>query len=167
MTRRLISLLSLLVVTFVFSACSDDSAEPAKVAVPASASSEPKPAAKIVRWYTPEQVQRGAVPYAQNCASCHGADAQGSFTWRKQGADGLFPPPPLDGTGHAWHHPLLALTAQIKSGAPGGRGNMPGFAKTLSDGQINDVVAWFQDRWSDEIYAAWFKTESKARQARK
>jgi mono/diheme cytochrome c family protein len=165
--RRLIPLLSLLVVTFVLSACSDDRAAPAKVTVATSASNEPKPAAKIVRWYKPDQVQRGAVLYAQNCASCHSAHAQGSFTWRKQGADGFFPPPPLDGTGHAWHHPLRALASQIKSGAPGGRGNMPSFAKTLSDEQIDDVIAWFQDRWPNDIYAAWFNTESKARRAGK
>ena len=35
----------------------------------------------------------------------------------------------------------------------------------LSDEQILDTVAWFQDRWSDEIYAPWSATDTRSRQA--
>ena len=78
---------------------------------------------------------------------------------------GKFPPPSLDGTAHTWHHPLRALATQIKFGAPGGQGNMPGFAETLSDEQILDVIAWFQARWPDEIYLQWFEIEMRSRAA--
>ncbi len=40
---------------------------------------------------------------------------------------------------------------------------MPGFAQTLSDQDVIDVIAWFQDKWSDEIYAAWFARELQSR----
>lgn len=62
-----------------------------------------------------------------------------------------------------WHHPLRVLGSQIKYGAPGGQGSMPGFAQTLSDKKVLDVIAWFQDRWSDEIYAAWYDIETRSR----
>jgi len=124
---------------------------------------EPRLATEVSRWYTAGNVSRGAAVFARQCADCHGKEGQGSFTWRKRGADGKFPPPPLNGTGHAWHHPMRALGYQIKFGAPGGSGSMPGFAQTLSDQDIADVIGWFQDNWSDEIYAAWLVREQQSR----
>jgi len=113
----------------------------------------------VERWYTPEHVSRGAVVYADNCAVCHGQDGEGTKNWRQRTADGKFPPPPINGTAHAWHHPMRVLGAQIKFGAPGGRGSMPGFADKLTDEQIVDVIAWFQDKWPDAIYATWKKVD--------
>ena len=115
------------------------------------------------RWYTADGVSRGGPIFARLCADCHGKIAQGSFTWRQRGADGKFPPPPLNGKAHAWHHPIRALGSQIKFGAPGGSGSMPGFAQTLSDQDVNDLIAWFQDKWSDEIYAVWLVREQQSR----
>ena len=112
-------------------------------------------AAPVERWYSPEQVARGAPVYAENCAVCHGQNGEGTKNWRQRTDDGKFPPPPINGTGHAWHHPIKILGAQIKFGAPGGQGSMPGFADKLSDEQIVDVIARFQDTWSDKIYTAW------------
>lgn len=114
------------------------------------------------RWYTREHVVRGAVVYTDHCAVCHGKNAEGTENWRQRNADDKFPPPPIDGTAHAWHHPIRVLGAQIKFGAPGGRGSMPGFADKLTDQQIVDVIAWFQDKWPDRIYAAWQDIESRA-----
>ena len=115
------------------------------------------------RWYTGDGVSRGGPIFARLCADCHGKKAQGSFTWQQRGADGKYPPPPLNGTAHAWHHPIRALGSQIKFGAPGGSGTMPGFAQTLSDQDVIDLIAWFQDKWSDEIYAAWLAREQQSR----
>lgn len=119
-------------------------------------------AAPVKRWYSPERVQRGALVYTQNCVKCHGENAEGTKNWRQRGADGKFPPPPINGTGHAWHHPINILGAQIKFGAPGGTGSMPGFAEKLSDEQIIDVIAWFQDKWPDGIYATWAEMQSRS-----
>jgi len=35
------------------------------------------------RWYTQAQVERGAVVFDGNCASCHGGNAQGAFNWKR------------------------------------------------------------------------------------
>ncbi len=124
-----------------------------------SGTDEAKTETAISRWYSADNVSRGDPIFAQFCAGCHGKVAQGSFAWRQRGADGRFPPPPLNGTAHTWHHPTREMSAQIKFGARGGNGNMPGFAQGLSDQDVKDVIAWYQDKWSDEIYASWLKRE--------
>ena len=117
----------------------------------------------VERWYTPEHVERGAIVYAENCAVCHGQNGEGTKNWRQRTSDGKFPPPPIDGTAHAWHHPTKILVQQIKFGAPGGLGSMPGFADKLSDQQIVDVIAWFQERWPDEQFATWTEIDARSR----
>jgi len=138
---------------------------PASQAATTTASAaDPQASAAPARWYTQENLSRGELLYAEHCAACHGKGGEGNFTWRQKGADGKFPPPPLNGTGHAWHHPFRVLGGQIKSGAPGGQGSMPPFGDRLSDEQIVDVIAWFQDRWHDEIYAQWWQIEQRSKQ---
>jgi len=101
------------------------------------------------------RVSRGGRLYQQNCAECHGNAAQGGANWRQRDADGMFPPPPLNGTGHAWHHPRRMLHHVIANGSPGGQGNMPAWRDKLSDEEIDDIIAWFQSKWPDPVYAAW------------
>jgi mono/diheme cytochrome c family protein len=120
-------------------------------------------AAPVERWYSPEQVARGAPVYAENCAVCHGQNGEGTKNWRQRTDDGKFPPPPIDGTGHAWHHPFKVLAAQIKFGTPGGLGSMPRFADKLNDKQIIEAIAWFQNKWPDKAYAAWAELEVRSR----
>ena len=117
----------------------------------------------VARWYDASNVSRGAPIFAQQCVVCHGKVGQGSFTWQQRGDDGKFPPPPLNGMGHTWHHPFSALGSQVKFGTPGGGGTMPPFKEVLSDQDITDVISWFQDKWSDEIYAAWLARELQSR----
>ncbi len=40
---------------------------------------------------------------------------------------------------------------------------MPSWKDKLTDAQIEQIIAWVQSRWPDEIYAAWLLTEEKAR----
>ncbi len=112
------------------------------------------------RWYDSAQVTRGAGLFARYCSSCHGKNGEGAAGWQ-----GTALPPPLDGTGHTWHHPFAALGYQIKSGGAQVGGKMPGFASTLQDKDILDIIAWFQSRWPDAIYSRWLKVETKARQS--
>lgn len=113
------------------------------------------------RWYTTAHVNYGAGVFRDNCAQCHGIDGEGAPGWRQVGPDGKFLPPPLNGTGHAWHHPLRMLFHVIKNGSPGGQGNMPPWKDKLSDEEILAVVAWFQSRWPDEVYAAWWRRDQQ------
>lgn len=135
--------------------------QPAARAVPAE---DAQAVAAPARWYTQENVSNGGPLFAEHCAACHGTAGEGTSTWRQRDTDGKFPPPPLNGTAHAWHHPFHVLGGQIKSGAPGGQGNMPPFGDRLSDDEIVDVIAWFQDQWPDEIYAQWWQIELRSRQ---
>ncbi len=118
---------------------------------------------EYARWYKPEQVVSGAELFKVNCAICHGFHAQGAKDWQKSGADGKFPAPPLNSTGHGWHHPLPILFSVIKNGSPGGQGNMPAWRDKLTESQILNAVAWFQSLWPEEIYQAWARRDAAAR----
>lgn len=39
---------------------------------------------------------------------------------------------------------------------------MPGFADKLNEDQVNDVLAWVQSHWSDEIYGVWEERNQQA-----
>jgi mono/diheme cytochrome c family protein len=107
--------------------------------------------------------QRGRDVYSKHCAACHGADAEGAAHWRHRGADGKFPAPPLDGSGHAWHHPMADLREMIREGSRPGEGNMPAWKDKLDDDQINAIIAWFQSLWNDDVFEAWQQIDTRAR----
>ena len=102
---------------------------------------------------------RGLKLYQKNCASCHGKNAEGTPDWRKTEDDGMFPPPPLNGTGHTWHHPTKVLVNLIKDGTAKIGGKMPAWKDKLSDQEINDILTWIKAQWPDEIYAAWYTND--------
>jgi mono/diheme cytochrome c family protein len=107
------------------------------------------------RWYTPSQVELGKKVYAENCISCHNENARGTFSWRQTLPDGSYPPPPLNGTAHAWHHPIKILKKVISEGGVPLGGKMPGFGAKLGDDEILAVISYFQSFWSDQIYQEW------------
>ena len=119
------------------------------------------------RWYAFEHVSQGGKVFQTNCASCHGERGEGAPDWRKVGADGKYPAPPLNGTGHAWHHPLKMLFHVVKNGSPGGQGNMIAWGEKLSDDEMIAAIAWFQSKWPDQIYAAWMQREMASRSPKK
>ncbi|MDQ7017274.1 MAG: cytochrome c [Gammaproteobacteria bacterium] len=107
------------------------------------------------RWYTKAQVTEGAGLYRSNCAMCHKVDASGTHNWKEPLANGKYPPPPLNGDAHAWHHSLAALKRTIKKGGVALGGTMPAFGNRLNDAQIEAILAWVQTHWSDRIYQTW------------
>ena len=100
---------------------------------------------------------RGEKLYAQQCASCHGANLEGQPDWRKRLPNGRLPAPPHDATGHTWHHPDEVLFAITKHGlvppyAPAGyESDMPAFGGKLSDQEIAAVLAYIQSHWSSDV----------------
>jgi mono/diheme cytochrome c family protein len=110
-----------------------------------------------------EQVLRGAAVYAANCAECHGMRAEGAKDWHRLGPDGKFPPPPLDGSAHAWHHPRAQLKQIILDGTVTRGGGMPAWRGKLSDADVDAIIAWFQSLWPEDIYRAWRELDQKAR----
>jgi len=109
------------------------------------------------RWYTSLQVDIGRQVFKVHCGTCHGRDAEGTRDWKNTLPDGSYPPPPLNGTAHAWHHPMSVLKRTIDNGGIQLGGTMPGFVDKLSDAEKNATIAFFQSQWNDEIYAGWVK----------
>lgn len=108
----------------------------------------------------PARVSRGEAVYNAHCVLCHGPRGAGlPGDWRKTGPDGKYPPPPLDDSAHAWHHPTQVLRRVIRKGSPPGMGNMPAWEGKLSEREIDDVVVYIKSLWSDEIYARWQQIE--------
>ncbi|MDH3635019.1 MAG: cytochrome c [Gammaproteobacteria bacterium] len=107
------------------------------------------------RWFTQEVVDYGAPRYQKNCAVCHGVNAEGTKEWKKPDENGNYPPPPLNGTAHAWHHSIPQLARSIKEGGIKLGGVMPAFVDKLSDQEVLAVIAYFQSKWPDEVYKVW------------
>ena len=95
--------------------------------------------------------------YFQQCAVCHGAKLEGQPDWQRKLANGRFPAPPHDDSGHTWHHPDEVLFGITKNGlappyAPKGyESDMPAFAGKLSDEEIRAVLAYIGSHWSGEV----------------
>ncbi|MDH5546365.1 MAG: cytochrome c [Gammaproteobacteria bacterium] len=128
-------------ITFVaMSACSDNT--------------ESAGARKIKPVFDRQKVDKGFVIYSAHCQKCHGVNAVGAENWRESDASGKFPPPPLNGTGHAWHHPTKVLKEVIENGTLP-NGNMPAWRDKLSEQDIDNVITWFQSLWPMQVYHAW------------
>ena len=110
----------------------------------------------IERTINPIHFSQGQKLFQLNCASCHGKQAEGARDWRKPDAQGKNPAPPLNGTGHAWHHSNKSLASTIKNGTAKIGGNMPAWIDILSDNEINLILTWITAQWPDEIYTAWY-----------
>ena len=109
------------------------------------------------RWYTEEQAAAGKKLYASNCANCHGKNGEATENWRETNEQGKYPPPPLNGTAHTWHHSLEVLRRTVREGGGKIGGSMPAFANVLSQDSIDEVLAYVQSLWPEEIYSTWAK----------
>ena len=106
-------------------------------------------------------VMQGAKLFQQNCATCHGKQGEGAPSWRTPGPDGKFRPPPLNGGGHMWHHPLPDLLSIMRDGTAAQGGSMPPWRDKLSEQQMIDIIAWLQSKWPQEIYQQWEQMDSR------
>ncbi len=160
-------LTAILLMTAGLAGC-DQTGQPDKT-VSAESTTEPEPIIMppptTPRWYQLDQVNNGAPLYKEHCASCHGSQGEGDPAWRQRDADGNLQAPPLNGTGHAWHHPLGILYQVIMNGSPGGKGSMPAWKDKLSQDETLSIIAWFQSHWPDEIHAAWYRNDKAARRS--
>ena len=67
--------------------------------------------------YDANMITNGELLYAENCLSCHGKNLQGQQNWLNTlDEDGHRLAPPLNGSGHTWHHPPEMLSQIIKYG---------------------------------------------------
>ena len=107
------------------------------------------------RWYDQSAMDKGSVLFKQNCAACHGVNAEATPDWKKTDSNGKYPPPPLNGSAHTWHHSKELLKKTINEGGAKLGGVMPPFADKLSDEDLDAVIAYFQSKWPDDIYQKW------------
>lgn len=101
----------------------------------------------------------GARIYAENCASCHGANGEGQANWKTPDADGTLRAPPHDVTGHTWHHADSMLFDYSKyggaawlekNGITGVKSGMPAFKDILSDEEIRQVLGFIKSLWPEK-----------------
>jgi mono/diheme cytochrome c family protein len=94
---------------------------------------------------------RGKQVYEANCASCHGLNGEGEnpLAPLEPGADGLFPAPPHDSTGHTWHHADALIEQIIREGRiDDGFKPMPAFGEQLTDAEIEAVMTYIKTWWT-------------------
>ena len=109
------------------------------------------------RWYSQDQVAIGKPLYAEYCAGCHGDNGQGGVNWDRPNKDGSYPPQPLNGSGHSWHHSRTSIEKTIAQGGTHPGATMPGFADSLDKQRRQAVIAAFQDFWDDKTYSGWLR----------
>jgi mono/diheme cytochrome c family protein len=155
MKRLKLQILASLLAGLALTACED-----APSGSPIRADSED---ARFDRKLDPRQVERGRAVYAKHCMECHGPRGRGQAgDWRIRDAEGHFPPPPLDDSAHAWHHPTAVLLEIIREGSPQGQGKMPAWKDKLTEQEMQDVVAYIKSLWSDPVYKLWSKMERQS-----
>jgi len=96
---------------------------------------------------TPDMVATGGDLYAQHCSTCHGADLKGANDWKVRNADGSYPPPPQDDTGHTWHHGDDQLVEIILKGLDFEQSRMPAFGDRLTKSEVLSILEFFKSTW--------------------
>jgi mono/diheme cytochrome c family protein len=101
-------------------------------------------------------ITRGKIIYQNNCISCHQVNLVGVENWKDLDEDGHRKSPPLNGTGHTWHHDDATLHNIIKYGlvklVKNYQGKMLGFEDKLKDKDIDSVLAYIKNFWPDDMY---------------
>ena len=99
---------------------------------------------------------KGKIVYENNCASCHQVNLTGAENWKGLDEDGHRKAPPLNGTGHTWHHDDATLHNIIKYGlaklVKNYNGKMLGFEDNLNDEDIDLVLSYIKSFWPDDVY---------------
>ena len=105
---------------------------------------------------SPLMIIRGKIIYENNCVSCHQVNLIGAANWKGLDEDGHRKAPPLNGTGHTWHHDDASLHNIIKYGlakiVKDYEGKMIGFGDKINDKQIDSVLSYIKSHWEDKIY---------------
>jgi mono/diheme cytochrome c family protein len=105
------------------------------------------------------QLVMGETLYKESCANCHGADLEGQPNWRTRLSNDRLPAPPLDASGHTWHHPDSVLIDITKHGPTAIVGNgyesdMPGFEGVLTDQEIVAIIDYIKSTWPERMRAS-------------
>ena len=101
-------------------------------------------------------IAKGKIAYENNCVSCHQVNLVGAKNWKGLDEDGHRKAPPLNGTGHTWHHDDATLHNIIKYGlnklVKNYEGKMLGFKDKLRDKDIDSVLSYMKSFWPANTY---------------
>lgn len=104
----------------------------------------------------------GQSVYSVHCAECHGEDLAGAPDWMDRNSDGTWRPPPMDSTGHAWHHSDTTLRDIIENGSNDPQSAMVGWDDQLTNAQIDAVIEFIKSTWGhDERAFQWTVTRQE------
>tara|TARA_B100000401_G_C52169092_1_gene422448 strand:- start:80 stop:511 length:432 start_codon:yes stop_codon:yes gene_type:complete len=101
-------------------------------------------------------ILKGKKLYKQYCASCHQSNLSGAVNWKSLDNDGHRKAPPLNGTGHTWHHSDEILHKIIKYGlaklVKNYEGKMYGYGDKIDDQGIDNILSYIKSYWNEENY---------------
>ena len=117
----------------------------------------PLPAAAFL--HTTPETASGHALYLKHCADCHGVYLEGQPDWRSADANGLYPAPPHDETGHTWHHNDAMLfdyisrcgQAVLDDMGVNFTSGMPGFDSVLEEREIEVILDYIKSTWPDHL----------------
>lgn len=99
-------------------------------------------------------LSQGQSLYNRWCAHCHGYNGEGQLASTVENTLnlGMKTVPAHDSTGHTWQHPDNLLVQVIKKGIqnPLNHYQMPAFEGTLTDTEINSLLSYMRQWWTDE-----------------
>lgn len=106
-------------------------------------------AASDMAEFDPNQLATGKRVYDVNCAACHGETGEGQPNW-KIPANGVFPAPPHNSSGHTWHHPDQQLLEVIANGGGMPNSAMPAYGEILTGEERAAVLEYIKTFWGKQ-----------------
>ena len=100
-------------------------------------------------------IEQGKELYVENCSTCHMENLSGHPKWKSElDEEGQRQAPPLNGTGHTWHHSPEQLFQIIRYGYkkfdPNYKGKMLG-NEDLSEDDVWSILEYIKSMWPENI----------------
>ena len=107
-------------------------------------------------------IQIGKIVFSKNCTVCHGNQGEGLVkNWKQKQANGHYPPPPLNGTAHTWHHSPAVLLDIINNGGAKFKGYMPPFKGKITEDEMKAILDYLYSIWPRDIQKEYSLTYKK------
>ncbi len=98
----------------------------------------------------PATLAAGQAIYEANCATCHGINGEGEPNWKVPDANGLYPAPPHDSSGHTWHHADALLLQVIRDGSGVPNSKMLAYGTILTPAEIEEALGYIKTFWAQD-----------------
>ncbi len=99
-----------------------------------------------------DSINLGKTVFEANCMTCHGIKGRGLVKdWKKPLPNGKYPPPPVNGTAHTWHHSPEIILRTINNGGIKLGGVMPSFKNKLNSKEKQALIDYIYSLWPKDI----------------